>query len=198
MRAVLRLRLPLLFAIAALGWLPLPASERLGRFERLKQCDTSLSGSHLRKHAARDCAGHFQIGRTLRPRSGASQHVQDTLGKVRLAAIKASLPTERPLPEFNGQSQDVGQLAINASTATPNSWTWAVVDRSQRQLADLRDQDGWRPWNRSALRYRSRSAGSVYWKYDPNGHVGLFTQTPPYVQWSGADFIGTVNDGRPI
>ena len=120
--------------------------------------------------------------------NGAPQGIQNVLGDARLAALKAGLTDPKTI---NG-----GQLTVK--TDTEDSWSWAVADASQSDYPVYAITMGTGLGTVAPFTTGHDLSGSAYWQYDPNGHLGLYTGTPPSFQWSGANFTATVNGGNPI
>ena len=127
--------------------------------------------------------------------TGAIQSIQDGLGDARLAAIEAGLPDPKTLSPYWLDSGP-GQLSIKTDTA--DNWRWAVSDSGQSDYPVYAITMGTGLGTVAPFTTGHGQPGYAYWKYDPNGHLGLHTQTPPSEQWSGASFSTTVNDGQPI
>ena len=101
---------------------------------------------------------------------------------------KPACPTRKPSTVDNSPSRRIRRTA----------GSWAVADASQSDYPVDAIHRGTGLGTVAPFTTGHDLSGSAYWQYDPNGHLGLYTGTPPSFQWSGANFTATVNGGNPI
>ncbi|MGD0273234.1 MAG: DUF6531 domain-containing protein [Gaiellaceae bacterium] len=182
MRAATRLRLPLATAVGLVTLFCLLASA------------SSASGGNVAPYL--DPAYASKLLQLVQDQpawqdavtNGSNQDIQDQLGKVRLAAIRASLPAPKDLLRNWMNSTVHGQLTIKPDVS--DSWSWAMVDGSQSDYPHyVITMDGFlgtvAPFTTGHAR-----PGIAYWQYDAQGRLSF--SDPP-----NQGLTTTVNDGNP-